>query len=154
MKEKFSAIDLVLAYKEIKPPALICTKGAKEGLYDITPIGWIMAMDYEPVTKVIFSCDPVHQCDANIKRSPFFAVAMPIGGEKSETVKNCGSVSDASADKFNQFGIKGMKAKKIDVMLPVFDISSWIECRLVRVIREGSVDLIIGEAVASFSKQG
>lgn len=151
MEGKFKAADLVSAYKLISSPALICTKGAKPGLYDITPIGWVMPMDYEPVTKVIISCDPAHQCDANITHSPFFAVAMPIGGEKSEVVKNCGTVSDAAADKFAVFGIKGSKASKIDVMIPASDISSWIECRLVRIIREGSVDLIIGEAVAAFT---
>lgn len=152
MEGDFVSQDLVSAYKSVSSPALICTKGAKKGLYDITPIGWIMAMDYEPVTKVIFSCDPAHQCDINIKRSPFFAVAMPTDGEKSEAVKNCGSVSDATADKFAMFGIKGVKASKIDVMIPADNVSSWIECRLVRVIKEGSVDLIIGEAVAAFNR--
>lgn len=150
MIDRFRPTDLVSAYKTIIPPALILTKGAKAGLYDVTPIGWVMPMDYEPVTRLIFSCDPAHQCDANIKRSPFFAAAMPIGGAESEVVKNCGTVSDASADKFAQFGIKGAKADKIDVMIPTDCVSSWIECRLVRIIREGSVDLIIGEAVASF----
>lgn len=152
MEGNFTDYDLVSAYKLVASPALICTKGAKSGLYDVTPIGWVTPIDYEPVTKIIISCDPAHQCVTNIKRSPFFAVAMPLDGENNAVVKDCGSVSDAAADKFAMFGIKGQKASKIDVMIPKDDISSWIECRLVRTIREGSVDLIIGEAVAAFER--
>lgn len=150
MKEKFYPIDLVEAYKTVASPALICTKG--EGVYDITPIGWVMPIDYEPVTKIIISCDPAHQCAVNIKRSPFFAAAMPIGKESSNIVKECGTVSDAKANKFSMFNIEGIKAKTIDIMIPS-DVLSWIECRLVRIINEGSVDLIIGEAVAAFARQ-
>lgn len=153
MTQEFEKEDLVEAYKLVSSPALICTKGARAGLYDITPIGWVMPMDYEPVTKIIISCDPSHQCCANIKRSKQFAVAIPIGGEKSPVVKNCGSVSSPEADKFAQFKIAGERAEKIDVAIPARDVCAWIECALVRVVSEGSVNLIIGEAVAAFKRK-
>ena len=151
--EGFKKEDLVKAYKMITPglPVLIATKGNKEKLYDITPIAWCMPMDYDPVTKVIFSCDPAHQCDANIQRSKEFAVCVPVSAD-DPAVEKCGSVSSADIDKFARFGITGKKADKTDLLIPCELCSGWIECRLVKVMREGSVDLFIGEAVAAFSK--
>lgn len=49
------------------------------------------------------------------------------------------------------FGIEGTKAKKTDLMIPENEIQGWIECRLIRVIKEGSVELFLGEAVAAYS---
>ncbi len=63
-------------------------------------------------------------------------------------INDCGSVSGPETDKFAQFGIVSVPAAKIDVRVPE-DVTGWIECRLVRVIREGSVELFIGEAVAA-----
>ena len=67
-------------------------------------------------------------------------------------INSCGSVSDPNADKFKMFNILGTKASKIDVLLPMENIESWIECKLLRIIRVGSVDLIIGEAVAAYEQ--
>lgn len=146
--------DLADAYKLVTPgvAALIATKGGMEKLYDITPIAWIMPMDYEPVTKVIFSCDPAHQCDVNIKRTKEFAVCIPVDGN-DPLIEKCGSVSSADIDKFSRFGITGEKAGKTDLMIPVEMTAAWLECRLVKVISEGSVDLFIGECTAAFKKQ-
>jgi Conserved protein/domain typically associated with flavoprotein oxygenases, DIM6/NTAB family len=147
----FKKTDLTEAYKLVTPPVLVATKGGKDKLYDITPIGWIMPMDYEPVTKIIFSCDPAHQCSVNITQWKEFAVCMPLDAN-DPAVEKCGSVSSADIDKFSRFGITGRKAEKTDLMIPVELITSWIECSLVRVIREGTVNLFIGEAVAAFKK--
>lgn len=145
----YKNVDLVEAYKLITPPALIATKGEKT--YDLTPIGWIMPMDYEPVTKVIFSCDPNHQCAYNSKSTKEFAVCIPADSN-DPIIEQCGSISSADADKFKRFGIEGEKASKTDLLIPVKNSTSWIECKLVRVITEGSVELFIGEAVAAFHK--
>lgn len=145
----FTPTDLVEAYKLVQPAVLIATKGEKA--YDLTPIGWVMPMDYEPVTKIIFSSDPKHQCAHNIKETKEFAVCMPTT-QNDPIIEQCGSISSADADKFKRFGIESKKAEKIDVLIPHGNISSWIECRLVRVIQEGSVELFIGESVAAFKK--
>ena len=146
---EFTSTNLVDAYKLVQPAVLIATKGEKA--YDLTPIGWVMPMDYEPVTKIIFSSDPKHQCAHNIKETKEFAVCMPTK-QDDPVVEQCGSISSADADKFKRFGIESKKAAEIDVLIPYENISSWIECRLVRVIAEGSVELFIGEAVAAFKK--
>jgi len=153
MADTFRPENLVDAYKLVIPgiPVFVATKGVKKNLYDLTPIAWVMPMDYEPVTKIIFSCDPGHQAAHNIQRTHEFAVCIP-GNPADPVIEKCGSISSEDADKFARFGITGRKAEKIDVSIPVEDISSWIECKLVRVIEEGSVQLFIGQAVAAFRK--
>jgi len=144
----FKEVDLKDAYKMISGTAVVASKGKIS--YDITPYGWIMPMDYEPVTKVIFSSDPAHQCAHNVKETKEFAVCIPKS-QDAHWIEKAGSVSDEHADKFKMFGIEGTKAKKTDLMIPENEIQGWIECRLIRVIKEGSVELFMGEAVAAYS---
>ncbi len=154
MTDDFKSEDLVRAYRMMGGGVtkMIATKGGREGLYDLTPIDWCMPMDYEPVTKVIFSCAPEHQCDANIRRSREFAVCVPAD-PSDPIIEKCGSVSSADIDKFTRFGITGTPADKTDLRIPVENCRGWIECRLDKVLREGSVDLFIGVAVAAFLKK-
>ena len=151
---KFCKVDLVQAYKMLNgnTTKLIATKGNRPGLYNLTPIDWCMPMDYEPVTRLIFSCAPTHQCDSNIQRTREFAVCIPES-KSDPIIGQCGSISDPNADKFKLFGIRGVKAGATDLVIPAYNLSGWIECRLIRVIREGSVDLILGEAVAAYRKE-
>ena len=150
----FEETNLVEAYKMLSghETAILATKG--EGVYNLTPYGWFMPMDYEPVTKLIVSSDPAHQADVNIRRTQEFALCLPEreqGG--TDWIESCGSVSSPAADKFKMFHIEGIKASKIDVMIPERLLSGWIECRLIKIIREGAVDLILGQAVAAFVRK-
>lgn len=153
MISQFKSADLITAYKMIEPKqtVLIATKGATEGLYNITPYAWCMPIDYDPVTKVILSSDPKHQTAINIKRTRRFAVCVPTD-LNDPIIEQCGSVSAPDADKFAQFSIHGEPADKIDVKIPVDNVSAWIECELVCCIPEGSVELFIGKAVAAFQR--
>ncbi|MBR4004933.1 MAG: flavin reductase [Treponema sp.] len=145
----FEEVDLKKAYTMITSPAVVATKGA--GVYDLTPYGWIMPMDYDPVTRVIFSSDPDHQAVANIKMRKEFAVAIP-NDPKALFIEQTGSVSSPVADKFKMFSIKGEKASKVDVMLPKDLISGWIEFKFLRAVEEGSIVLMMGEAVAAYRR--
>ena len=140
-------IDVEEAYKLIKSPVIIATKGKSS--YDLTPIGWVMPYDYEPVTKALFASSPEHQADANIRRSEEFAILIPKDAAGA-LVANTGSVSGATVDKFEKFDIKAHKAKKIDVMIPDDEISAVIECKMTKVQAEGSVDLIFGSALCAY----
>lgn len=149
----FNSVDITDAYKFVEPKkaCLIASKGAEKNLYNITPIAWVMPMDYEPVSKVIFSCDPSHQVAKNIKRTKQFAVCVPQNAN-DPIIEKCGSVSSPDADKFAMFGISGSPAEKIDVLIPKEHCESWLECECVRVIEEGSVELFVGQAVAAYKK--
>lgn len=155
-KEKeFVDVDLVEAWKLITPgrPVLIATKGYKDGLYNLTPIGWVMPMDYEPVTQVIFSSDPSHQCVVNINRSKNFAVCIPTD-LNDPIIEKCGSLSSADLDKFARFGISSQMANKIDVKIPYENICAWIECELEDIIPKSTINLVIGKAVAAKKVEG
>ena len=145
----FVAIPLADAYKLITPglPVLIASKGRH---YNLAPIAWNTPLDYEPVTKLLFVCDPAHQTAANVKREKAFAVCVPASAD-DPIIEKCGSVSDPDADKFAAFAIPHIDAKSIDVRVPA-NCASWIECRLIRVIPEGSVEIFLGEAVAAFKR--
>ena len=151
--KNFHKTDLIKAYKMIKGDRtkIIATKSKDFDFYNLTPIDWCMPMDYDPVTRVIFSCNPKHQCDINIREHKEFALCIPQTPQE-RIINSCGSVSDPNADKFKMFNILGTKASQIDVLLPMENIESWIECKLLRIIRVGSVDLIIGEAVAAYEQ--
>lgn len=144
---EFVEVDLKKAYTMITSPAVVATKGID--VYNLTPYGWIMPMDYDPVTRVIFSSDPEHQAVANIKRNREFAVAFPLD-PKALFIEQTGSVSNPDADKFKMFSIKGEKASSVDVMLPKDLISGWIEFKFIRSVEEGSIELMMGEAVAAY----
>lgn len=148
----FVEADLMEAYRMLSEcrTAIIATKGAEEGLYNLTPYGWFMPMDYEPVTKVIISSDPAHQAAINIKRTGTFALCIP-SDDQAQWVTDCGSVSAPDADKFALFKIPAVKACKTDLCIPAPLLSGWIECRLIKALREGSVLLIMGEAVGAYA---
>lgn len=147
----FEKVDLKKAYQMIKSPAMVATKGEKH--YNLTPYGWIMPLDYEPLTRVIFSSDPEHQAVANIMRTKEFAVCMPLDAE-DPFVHLCGTVSNPESDKYALFDIPAERADLVDVMIPKKKISGWIEFRLLRTVTEGSVILIMGEAVAAYQRSG
>ncbi len=95
----FVEADLTAAYRMLSEcrTAIVATKGAVEGLYNLTPYGWFMPMDYEPVTKVIISSDPAHQAAINIKRTGTFALCIP-SDDQAQWVTDCGSVSAPDAN--------------------------------------------------------
>lgn len=143
------SIDLKEVYTKVKSPVLIATKNPKNGVYDITPYGWVTVYDYDPVTKILFSSDPQHQADANIRQTKEFAVLIPKNPD-GKLVNNTGSVSGITVNKYEKFAIKSQKAHAVDVLIPMEDIQTVIECRLTKIQAEGSVDLIFGESVNAY----
>lgn len=146
----FKKVDLKKAYRMIESPAVVATKGEK--FYNLTPYSWIMPLDYEPVTRIVFSSDPDHQAVANIKRTKQFTVCFPLYA-KAPFVQLCGTVSNPSVDKFAIFKIPAEKVSVVDTKIPKDRIKGWIEFRLLRIVEEGSVVLIMGEAVAAYEKE-
>ena len=149
VEPEFSKVDLKKAYRMIKSPALVATKGQK--YYDLTPYGWIMPLDYEPVTRVIFSSDPEHQAVYNIKRTGTFAVCFPTDS-RAPFLQLCGTISNPDYDKFDIFKIPSDPVSYVDVRVPKNRIDGWIEFRLLRMVEEGAVVLVMGEAVAAYEK--
>lgn len=141
-------IDNAKAYELVKSPVIIASKG--ENNYDLTPIGWVTPYDYEPTTKVLFVSAPDHKLDSNVRKNGFFAVLVPKNPD-GQFVNDLGSVSGCTVDKYQKFNIKAENGKKIDVKIPVEEISAVIECKLVKFEAEGSVDIFFGECVSAYT---
>ena len=146
----FDAVDLKKAYRMIVPPALVATRGEK--YYDLTPYGWIMPLDYKPVTRVIFSSDPDHQAVANIRRTGDFAVCIPTD-IKAQFIQQCGTISSPDHNKYEIFKIPAERASVVDELVPKTLVSGWIEFRLIKMVEVGAVVLVMGEAVAAYEKK-
>jgi len=147
--ENFTEINLDKAYELLNGvnTILVCTKGKN---YNVTPYGWFTTYDYEPVTKVLFSSDPTHQAAINIQTTSEFAICVPKD-ENDIIISQTGSVSAPEADKFTQFNLKGVQAKKIDVKVLPENSKAIIEFKLIKVMKESTVELILGEAVAAYA---
>ncbi len=144
----FETVPLPEAYRLVTPgvPVLVASKGRH---YNLAPIAWNCPLDYEPVTKLLFVCDPAHQTARNVKETGEFAVCVPESAD-APLIELCGSVSSPDIDKFERFSIASVKAEKIDVRVPDSAVA-WIECKLIRVIPEGAVEIFLGEAVAAWA---
>jgi flavin reductase (DIM6/NTAB) family NADH-FMN oxidoreductase RutF len=140
------SVALTEAYRLVTPgiPIIVASRGK---YYNLAPIAWNCPLDYEPVTKLLFVCDPAHQTARNIKETGEFAVCIPASPD-DPIIEQCGSVSSAEIDKFGHFAITSIKAEKIDVRIPS-TAAAWIECRLIRIIPEGAVEIILGEAISA-----
>lgn len=123
---------------------LVCTK-SRAGRYDLAPLAWSCPLDYEPVSRVLFVCDPSHATHENLLASGAFAVALPTPAQIG-LVRKTGSVSGRDRDKYAEFSIAAFRAKKMDVLVPE-GAAAWLECRLVRTVAEGSVSVVFGEVV-------
>lgn len=147
----FKKIDLTQAYKLLEgcETILVCTKGKNEGQYNVTPYGWFTTYDYEPVTKVLFSSDPTHQACANIQRTKEYAICIPKNNSDPIIFK-CGEISSPEADKFKELGLTGVMAEKTDAKVLPENSRAILEMKLARIIKEGSVELYLGEAVEAW----
>lgn len=148
---KYEAVRPEEAYKMLNPGPLVLV-ASKGEVYDLAPIAWNCPVDYEPVTKVLFVSDPAHQTALNIKKTGEFALCVPHASQ-GDIVERCGSVSGKDTDKYSRFSIPALRGRSADVLIPDGCVG-WIECGLVRVIAEGSVELFIGEARSAWVREG
>jgi flavin reductase (DIM6/NTAB) family NADH-FMN oxidoreductase RutF len=125
---------------------LVCTK-SEGGRYDLAPIAWSCPLDYEPVSRVLFVCDPAHATHENLLARREFALALPCFAQR-ELVNAAGSSSGRDRDKYADLGLASFPASKIDARIPE-GVAGWLECRLMRTMAEGSVSIVMGEVLAA-----
>jgi flavin reductase (DIM6/NTAB) family NADH-FMN oxidoreductase RutF len=125
---------------------LLCTR-SEAGRYDLAPIAWSCPLDYEPTSRILFVCDPLHATHDNILARREFAVALPTPAQR-DLVNEAGSSSGRDGDKYEMLGIRAFAAAWVDAMIPE-DVAAWLECRLIRTIAEGSVSIVMGEVLSA-----
>ncbi|MCX7788124.1 MAG: flavin reductase [Spirochaetes bacterium] len=146
----YNPISLEKAYTLLNGGGLlwICTK-SKEGRYDLAPIAWACPLDYEPVTKFLFVCDPGHATFENVVNQREFIAALPTYKQKDLVLKT-GSVSGRSYEKFSQWRISYMKGTVVDAWVPK-GVAGWLECKVLEIYRPSSVAIVCGETLAAFA---
>jgi flavin reductase (DIM6/NTAB) family NADH-FMN oxidoreductase RutF len=125
---------------------LVCTKSTT-GRYDLAPIAWASPLDYEPTSRILFVCDPVHATHENLLARREFALALP-SFEQRGLVEKTGSSSGRDGDKYEDSGIPYFAASKVDARIPE-GVAGWLECRLIGTVAESSVSIVMGEVLAA-----
>jgi len=137
MKTDYQSVPLDGAYELMNPGGivLLCTKGG--GRYDLAPIAWACPLEYSPVSKVLLVCDEGHRTLADLRSSGEFAVAFPTPAQR-RLVEETGLVSGRDEDKYARLGIDYRRAARV-------------ECRLARIVEEGTSMIVMGEVLAAFA---
>ncbi len=143
---RYIEVALGEAYTLVNPGGLIwvCTR-SRDGRHDLAPIAWNCPLDYDPVSRLLFVCDPAHATYENLVAARSFTVALPSPSQ-ADLVEKTGSVSGRDHNKYEEFSIEAFSAKTQDALVPA-GVSAWLECRLLRVVEEGTVAVVMGEVV-------
>lgn len=141
-------IPVASAYRLLNAGGLIlvCTRGA-DGRYDLAPVAWNCPLDLEPASRLLFVCDTGHRIFADLSESGEFAIALPTPGQKDLVLKT-GSVSGSDRDKYAEFGIAAFPATCVEALIPE-KVAGWLECRLLRIVIEGTSAVVMGEVLAA-----
>ena len=143
---EYREVPVASAYSLLTPGGmvLLCTASA-DGRYDVAPVAWNCPLDLEPVSKVLLVCDTGHRSYEDAADSGEFAVALPTPGQRA-MMEKAGSVSGRDVDKYAEFGIASFPARLIDARIPE-GVAGWIECRLIRIVIEGTSAILMGEVL-------
>jgi len=143
---EYAEVPVSKAYELLNPGGLVlvCTR-SEDGRYDLAPVAWNCPLDYEPVSRVLFVCDPGHRTYEDLVEAGEFVLALPTP-EQRELVEKTGSVSGHDVDKYAHFAIEAFAAQSVDARVPAL-VAGWLECRLVRVVIEGSSAVVMGEVL-------
>lgn len=123
---------------------LVCTQGI-DGDYNLAPVAWCCPFDYEPVSRFLVVLDTGHKTFKDIQDRGAFVLALPSSDQK-ELVKKCGTVSGFRFPKYEKYGIKSFKARKVDAKIPE-GVVGWIECKVFDIIIKGTSALVVGDTL-------
>ncbi|HOX32760.1 MAG TPA: flavin reductase family protein [Spirochaetales bacterium] len=146
----YEAVPLEKAYELLNAGGLVlvCTH-SDDGRYDLAPVAWNCPLDYEPESRVLFVCDPGHRSYEDLLESGEFVLALPTP-EQRELVERTGSASGRDLDKYEAYGIAAHKAEAVDALVPE-GVGAWLECRLLRVVIEGSSAIVLGSVLRAMA---
>lgn len=139
-------VPLDTAYELLNPGGLVwlCTR-SDDGRFDLAPVAWNCPLDYAPVSKVLLVVDTGHRTYHDLVEAGEFVVALPTAGQR-DLIEKTGSVSGRELDKYALFDIGSVAAEAVDALVPV-GVAGWLECRLLRVVVEGTSAVVFGEVL-------
>ena len=128
---------------------LVCTRGP-DGRYDLAPVAWCCPLDYAPASRLIVVMDTGHRTFTDLSDSGEFVVALPTKAQ-FYLARKTGSVSGNDVDKYEKFGIDAFPAREVDALVPQ-GVAGWLECRLMRIVVEGTSGVVMGEVLRASAR--
>ncbi len=142
-------VDMAYELQNAGGLVLVCTRGP-DGRYDLAPVAWCCPLDYAPASRLIAVMDTGHRTYADLVESGEFALALPSKAQL-DLVRKTGSVSGVDVDKYEKFGLPAFPGKTVDVRIPE-GVAGWLECRLLRIVVEGTSGVVMGEVLRAAAR--
>jgi flavin reductase (DIM6/NTAB) family NADH-FMN oxidoreductase RutF len=149
---EYPEVPVIEAYELLNAGGmvLLCTR-SHDGRYDLAPIAWNCPLDYAPASRLILVCDTGHRSYEDLQESGEFAVALPTAAQRG-LIERSGAVSGRDADKYASLGIESFPAGRVDALVPA-GVSGWLECRLLRIVIEGTSAVVMGEVLRAAARK-
>jgi flavin reductase (DIM6/NTAB) family NADH-FMN oxidoreductase RutF len=128
-------------------PMILVSTVSADNKHNITPIAWQCPVEYDPTTRVLFVTDKDHKAFKNISETGHFIISVPHVSQL-HLVKDLGSCSGNDTDKIEKYNINTFNGNKVNCVIPD-DVIGFLECKLYKVVDEGSVAIIFGEVIAA-----
>ncbi|MFV1965346.1 MAG: flavin reductase family protein [Pirellulaceae bacterium] len=137
----------VKPFRPVYPsPAALITSVSEDGRPNIITLGEVFNISIsEPVIVGIAIAKPRYSHQL-ISATCEYVVNFPTAS-MARTVDCCGSVSGRDVDKFAEFGLTPVPAKKVKPPL-IAECPINVECRVIGIQEIGDHDLFLGEALA------
>lgn len=150
MEKKYKTVALEKAYKLINTGflSIVCSRSLS-GCYNLAPIAWHTAIEYNPYTRLMIVVDKNHCTTKNILQTKEFGMALPHISQV-DLVKKIGNCSGKLYNKYEKFKILSQRAKNIDVLFPINCIG-YLECSLYNHIEDGEVMLFFGKVLNAYA---
>ena len=125
---------------------VLITTVDENGKPDVMPAGWAMIASHQPP---MFATSVGHGRYTHelIRKQKEFVIAFP-GPGMEKAIEDTGSCSGRDVDKFKEFGLKSMKAKKVKPPLLLGCIVN-LECKLEGELEVGDHTIFLGRVVAA-----
>jgi flavin reductase (DIM6/NTAB) family NADH-FMN oxidoreductase RutF len=125
---------------------ILVTCAGADGKVNIIPLGWSMQTSFRP-RLVAISVGKTRHSHKLISESREFVLAVP-GEDLAQAVRECGSCSGRSVDKFRKTGLRAVPAKKVNAPL-IGECISNNECKVIATLDTGDHTIFVGEVVAA-----
>ena len=140
---KETNIELALKFRHPELVVNVVTK-SKEGIIDITPIGWAMLGSSNPRTWAI-GIAKIHYSHKAILETKEFTVCLPCANQADDTLY-CGIHTAWKVDKLKETSFKTKPASKVST--PLIDNSlACFECKLIDTMDTTDHTIFLGEIV-------
>lgn len=151
--EEFKSIELIYAHRVLHPKlvALIACYD-KDGIPNAMTAAWISPVSVSPPL-IVVSIAPKRYTYELIKKAKVFSVNIPPF-ELMNKVHQVGTISGRDVkNKLKKIGLTVIKGRKLNVPI-IKECIAFLECKLWRDVPAGDHNLVIGEIVDAYAKNG